>query len=93
MVNLDLMVSFPCYLISGGRLHCLYPWWADATVDFMISGGYNVSAQIQLLYANLLCHLNQQMLLCLFVLYIQKRNPCYKTNGVGTTLREGEICI
>ncbi|XP_050277421.1 uncharacterized protein LOC126718993 isoform X3 [Quercus robur] len=30
-----------------GRLHCLYPWWEDATVDFMISGGYNVSAQIQ----------------------------------------------
>ncbi|XP_030956712.1 uncharacterized protein LOC115978929 isoform X2 [Quercus lobata] len=30
-----------------GRLHCLYPWWEDATVDFMISGGYNVSAKIQ----------------------------------------------
>ncbi|KAK7836866.1 hypothetical protein CFP56_021939 [Quercus suber] len=30
-----------------GRLHCLYPWWEDATVDFMISRGYNVSAQIQ----------------------------------------------
>ncbi|KAK2636075.1 hypothetical protein Ddye_030867 [Dipteronia dyeriana] len=29
-----------------GRLHCLFPWWKDATVDFMISGGYNVSAQI-----------------------------------------------
>ncbi|KAI9169545.1 hypothetical protein LWI28_013869 [Acer negundo] len=29
-----------------GRLHCLFPWWEDATVDFMISGGYNVSAQI-----------------------------------------------
>ncbi|KAG6398884.1 hypothetical protein SASPL_140355 [Salvia splendens] len=29
-----------------GRLHCLLPWWADATVDFMTSGGYNVSAQI-----------------------------------------------
>ncbi|KAK4399847.1 hypothetical protein Sango_1090800 [Sesamum angolense] len=27
-----------------GRLHCLLPWWEDATVDFMISGGYNVSA-------------------------------------------------
>uniref|UniRef100_A0A7N2R241 Uncharacterized protein n=1 Tax=Quercus lobata TaxID=97700 RepID=A0A7N2R241_QUELO len=34
-------------LSNGGRLHCLYPWWADATVDFMISGGYNVSTQIQ----------------------------------------------
>uniref|UniRef100_A0A7N2LAY5 Uncharacterized protein n=1 Tax=Quercus lobata TaxID=97700 RepID=A0A7N2LAY5_QUELO len=31
----------------GGRLHCLYPWWADATVDFMISMGYNVNTQIQ----------------------------------------------
>lgn len=29
-----------------GRLHCLLPWWEDATVDFMNSGGYNVSAQI-----------------------------------------------
>ncbi|OVA00797.1 Alpha/beta hydrolase fold-1 [Macleaya cordata] len=30
-----------------GRLHCLLPWWKDATVDFMISGGYNVSRQIK----------------------------------------------
>nr|KJB50574.1 hypothetical protein B456_008G177500 [Gossypium raimondii] len=29
-----------------GKLHCLYPWWEDATVSFMISGGYNVSRQI-----------------------------------------------
>ncbi|KAL5759371.1 hypothetical protein ACOSP7_017895 [Xanthoceras sorbifolium] len=29
-----------------GRLHCLFPWWENATVNFMISGGYNVSAQI-----------------------------------------------
>ncbi|XWS64186.1 hypothetical protein CRYUN_Cryun06bG0164800 [Craigia yunnanensis] len=29
-----------------GRLHCLYPWWEDATVNFMISGGYNISGQI-----------------------------------------------
>nr|GEX36927.1 alpha/beta hydrolase fold-1 [Tanacetum cinerariifolium] len=29
-----------------GRLHCLLPWWEDATVDFMNSGGYNVSGQI-----------------------------------------------
>lgn len=33
-----------------GRLHCLLPWWADATVDFMTSGGYNVSAQIEQVY-------------------------------------------
>ncbi|KAI3839552.1 hypothetical protein MKW92_053815 [Papaver armeniacum] len=32
---------------SIGRLHCLLPWWEDATVDFMISGGYNVCQQIQ----------------------------------------------
>lgn len=30
-----------------GRLHCLLPWWEDATVDFMSSGGYNVSTQIK----------------------------------------------
>ncbi|XP_071687185.1 alpha/beta hydrolase domain-containing protein VTE7-like [Rutidosis leptorrhynchoides] len=29
------------------RLHCLLPWWKEATVDFMRSGGYNVSAQIK----------------------------------------------
>ncbi|KAF5176548.1 alpha/beta-Hydrolases superfamily protein [Thalictrum thalictroides] len=30
-----------------GRLHCLLPWWEDATVNFMISGGYNVSDHIK----------------------------------------------
>ncbi|KAF7124594.1 hypothetical protein RHSIM_Rhsim12G0136000 [Rhododendron simsii] len=30
-----------------GRLHCLLPWWDDATVAFMNSGGYNVSSQIE----------------------------------------------
>ncbi|OAY72751.1 2-hydroxy-6-oxononadienedioate/2-hydroxy-6-oxononatrienedioate hydrolase [Ananas comosus] len=30
-----------------GRLHCLLPWWKDATVHFMISGGYNVINQIK----------------------------------------------
>ncbi|CAM8956072.1 unnamed protein product [Rhodiola kirilowii] len=29
-----------------GRLHCIYPWWNDATVDFMMSGGYDVKGQI-----------------------------------------------
>ncbi|KAL5123381.1 2-hydroxy-6-oxononadienedioate/2-hydroxy-6-oxononatrienedioate hydrolase [Glycine soja] len=29
-----------------GRLHCFLPWWDDATVDFMTSGGYNVSPLI-----------------------------------------------
>ncbi|CAH9079169.1 unnamed protein product [Cuscuta epithymum] len=30
-----------------GRLHCLLPWWEDATVNFMMSGGYNVADQIK----------------------------------------------
>ncbi|KDP41297.1 hypothetical protein JCGZ_15704 [Jatropha curcas] len=33
--------------MNVGRVHCLYPWWEDATVDFMLSGGYNVIAQIE----------------------------------------------
>ncbi|XP_044467641.1 uncharacterized protein LOC123197407 isoform X2 [Mangifera indica] len=30
-----------------GRLHCHLPWWKDATVNFMTSGGYNVVSQIK----------------------------------------------
>ncbi|KAM0055758.1 putative 2-hydroxy-6-oxonona-2,4-dienedioate hydrolase [Helianthus debilis subsp. tardiflorus] len=30
-----------------GRLHCILDWWEEATVDFMNSGGYNVTAQIR----------------------------------------------
>ncbi|KAK2631477.1 hypothetical protein EUGRSUZ_L02857 [Eucalyptus grandis] len=30
-----------------GRLHCLLPWWKDASVSFMRSGGYNVVDQIK----------------------------------------------
>ncbi|XP_021905432.1 uncharacterized protein LOC110820295 isoform X2 [Carica papaya] len=30
-----------------GRLHCQLPWWEDATVNFMVSGGYNVISQIK----------------------------------------------
>ncbi|XP_066400325.1 LOW QUALITY PROTEIN: alpha/beta hydrolase domain-containing protein VTE7-like [Miscanthus floridulus] len=33
--------------VQIGRLHCLLPWWEDATVDFMIKGGYNVIDQIK----------------------------------------------
>ncbi|XP_023546937.1 uncharacterized protein LOC111805886 isoform X2 [Cucurbita pepo subsp. pepo] len=33
--------------VNIGRLHCLLPWWEDATVSFMLSGGYNVSSQIE----------------------------------------------
>ncbi|KAL8228992.1 hypothetical protein R6Q57_013892 [Mikania cordata] len=29
-----------------GRLHCILHWWEEATVNFMNSGGYNVTAQI-----------------------------------------------
>ncbi|KMT08944.1 hypothetical protein BVRB_6g136590 isoform A [Beta vulgaris subsp. vulgaris] len=37
-------VSFNTSLdwMNIGRLHCLYPWWEDAAVNFMTSGGYNV---------------------------------------------------
>ncbi|KAK9277435.1 hypothetical protein L1049_006978 [Liquidambar formosana] len=42
-------ISFSTSLdwVNVGRLHCLLPWWEDATVDFMISGGYNVSSHIK----------------------------------------------
>ncbi|PPR89907.1 hypothetical protein GOBAR_AA30780 [Gossypium barbadense] len=30
-----------------GRLHCHMPWWKDATVSFMVSGGYNVVSKIK----------------------------------------------
>lgn len=33
--------------VNVGRLHCLLPWWDDATVDFMTSGGYNVGSLIR----------------------------------------------
>lgn len=29
------------------RLHCLLPWWEDATVNYILSGGYNVVNQIK----------------------------------------------
>lgn len=43
----DISFSTSLDWTNVGRLHCLLPWWADATVDFMISGGYNVCAQIE----------------------------------------------
>ncbi|XP_034907116.1 alpha/beta hydrolase domain-containing protein VTE7 isoform X3 [Populus alba] len=50
-VNLIAFNSLPLNTsidwMNVGRLHCLYPWWEDATVNFMNSGGYNVSAQIK----------------------------------------------
>ncbi|KAJ8440867.1 hypothetical protein Cgig2_022723 [Carnegiea gigantea] len=38
--NLSFDVSMDWMKI--GRLHCLHPWWEDATVNFMMNGGYNV---------------------------------------------------
>ncbi|XP_022858526.1 uncharacterized protein LOC111379402 [Olea europaea var. sylvestris] len=40
--------------MNVGRLHCFLPWWEDATVDFMLSGGYNVSGQIKQVIGNTL---------------------------------------
>ncbi|XP_030547903.1 uncharacterized hydrolase YugF-like isoform X1 [Rhodamnia argentea] len=36
-----------CDWTNVGRLHCLLPWWKDASVSFMRSGGYNVLDQIK----------------------------------------------
>ncbi|MED6180495.1 hypothetical protein PIB30_011012 [Stylosanthes scabra] len=43
----DISFSTSLDWTNIGRLHCLFPWWEDATVDFMISGGYNVASQIR----------------------------------------------
>ncbi|XP_043810220.1 uncharacterized protein LOC110624949 isoform X4 [Manihot esculenta] len=42
----EISLSTSIDWMNVGRLHCLYPWWEDATVNFMVSGGYNVNAQI-----------------------------------------------
>ncbi|KAL8161448.1 hypothetical protein V2J09_012937 [Rumex salicifolius] len=33
--------------MNVSRLHCLMPWWEDVTVNFMLSGGYNVAPLIK----------------------------------------------
>ncbi|XP_047338662.1 uncharacterized protein Mb2734-like [Impatiens glandulifera] len=33
--------------MNVGRLHCLLPWWEDATVSYILSGGFNVVSQIK----------------------------------------------
>ncbi|XP_068654425.1 alpha/beta hydrolase domain-containing protein VTE7 isoform X1 [Aristolochia californica] len=33
--------------MNVGRLHCLLPWWEDATINFMLSGGYDVSSLLK----------------------------------------------
>ncbi|XP_056165368.1 alpha/beta hydrolase domain-containing protein VTE7 isoform X2 [Syzygium oleosum] len=42
MANLPRAIAYA----GVGRLHCQYPWWEDASVDFMLSGGYNVTDKI-----------------------------------------------
>lgn len=32
--------------MNVGRLHCLMPRWVDASIDFMLSGGYNVASSV-----------------------------------------------
>ncbi|KAK4261000.1 hypothetical protein QN277_004056 [Acacia crassicarpa] len=43
----DVSLSTSLDLASVDRLHCLLPWWEDATVDFIASGGYNVASLIK----------------------------------------------
>lgn len=43
-------------LMQIGRLHCRFPWWEDATVSFMLSGGYNVSTQVKQVYMGMSKH-------------------------------------
>ncbi|KAL9246329.1 hypothetical protein vseg_019876 [Gypsophila vaccaria] len=43
----DVSFSTSVDWMNIGRLHCLYPWWEDASVDFMTSGGYNVVSLIR----------------------------------------------
>uniref|UniRef100_A0A7C9CL74 AB hydrolase-1 domain-containing protein n=1 Tax=Opuntia streptacantha TaxID=393608 RepID=A0A7C9CL74_OPUST len=33
--------------MNVGRLHCHMPWWKEATLSFMASGGYNVASLIK----------------------------------------------
>ncbi|XP_027098635.1 alpha/beta hydrolase domain-containing protein VTE7 isoform X3 [Coffea arabica] len=43
----DISLSTCFDWTNVGRLHCLLPWWEDATVNYMLSGGYNVVNQIK----------------------------------------------
>ncbi|KAL8150222.1 hypothetical protein V2J09_020030 [Rumex salicifolius] len=42
----ELPLSIWLDWVNIGRLHCRMPWWEDATVNFMQSGGYNVTSMI-----------------------------------------------
>lgn len=54
-----------------GRLHCLLPWWEDATVDFMINGGYNVVNLIKQVLKNNEIGYGALQRACILVLRIQ----------------------
>lgn len=54
-----------------GRLHCLLPWWEDATVDFMINGGYNVVSLIKQVLKNNEIGYGALQSACILVLRIQ----------------------
>lgn len=56
-------MQFCFRVLQVGRLHCLLPWWEDATVAFMNSGGYNVSSQIERVSWKLVFHLAKNMVL------------------------------
>lgn len=43
--GISLSTSFDWMKV--GRLHCLMPWWREATLSFMASGGYNVTSLIK----------------------------------------------
>lgn len=57
-------------------------------MDFMISGGYNVSSQIKQVYVKLFCHLIQPVLVSFSSGY--RMEPLTEDDGVGITLRTGE---
>ncbi|KAL4652860.1 hypothetical protein ACB092_01G261800 [Castanea dentata] len=71
-----------------GRLHCLLPWWEDATINFMSSGGYNVIAQINQLKQKslLICGECDQIVNYKQVVMCptDKRKENYKLNGIRT---------
>lgn len=54
-----------------GRLHCLLPWWEDATVDFMINGGYNVVNLIKQVLKNNEIGYGALQRACILVIRIQ----------------------
>ena len=58
-------------------------------MDFMISGGYNVYCTDTSGICQIALPFKSTNVIVSFVLYIQE-DPCYKKNGLGTALGEGE---